>query len=666
MQDSSVADSLDHSIDFGDLEDEADLSLNDDPEDGGNDDVPANVAPANVLPINLHFYEDEELNCYVKDFIKTYSKRRMTRSQGVDMWNFSKRHMRYDASEVKSFDTMERRLNEVIPQSTTYWKVRERATGEIHTGQGTSFPEKQFQDRRQFEILRLWTRLKLEDLIRFHAANHLTNCPFLHDGKIDYEKVHLDFTFDGIPFGKSSSSNLTVMAVRFRGCKRVYILQVRIAKRSEAKDIDEFLMRFVDETLTLGVTVDYFLGDAPMRAFLKCIKGHAGRYSCEICEAPGALVQRRICYPACMVHQQKRTNERWAEHVNDLEEQRAHGQSQHVTVKGITGRSPLMLLKDFDMVRKCPPDPMHRDWLGVAKSNLWRATVGMGKTGYMNVQGQRIHAAISEVYEQLQLPKEFSHRARQIDYPNFKSHEWKSLSVCTIPTICEVLEQEYGEGGLAHIWLLFIFLILVYHGPDWVYNDLGEECLKELQEKWYDEFEHELGQAACTFNVHNFFHMPEIRKFGNPADISTEPFESAYGLVQMSYAPGTRNVGKQVIRNMLLRSMNVGPFHCKRELIIAPANNDDVTYNDSYVMDNDFNFYKVTTVNGDRVSAMKVITSPWICNTDPTLPMDKVGIFLYKGLRSKVETFDKDYFVGKAVIHKGTHIIGLHKTLLHS
>ena len=453
------------------------------------------------------------------------------------------------------------------------------------------------------------------------------------------------------------------MAVRFRGCKRVYILQVRIAKRCEPKDIDEFLTRFVDETLALGVTVDYFLADAPMRAFLKCLKAHSGRFSCEMCEAEGQLVQRKICYPACMVHQRKRTNERWHELVLDLEEQREYGHQDNV--KGITGRSPLMRLKDFDMVRKCPADPMHRDWLGLAKSTLWRNTVGIGKGGNMNARGNRIHEAVSEVYEQLQLPSEFSHRARQIDYANFKSHEWKSLTVCTLPTICEVVQAEDGEG-LARLWLLFIFLILVYHGPGWVYFELGEEYLKEMQEKFYDDFQHEMGSGACTFNLHNFFHMPENRKLGNPAEISTEPFESAYGLVQKSYSPGTRNVGKQVIRNMLLRAMNVGPFHCKRELVIAPADKDDKTVNDSLVMDANFQFYKVKQVAGDRVMAAKVKTAPWHSPNDPTLPFEKVGIFQYKGVTTECDVYDKDYFVGKAVVHKGTHIIGLHKTLLFS
>ncbi len=655
--------SSDGSIDFGEVEDVLDESVdNSDTEPDTNDQDDLTVP--NAAPINLHFYEDEELNLYVRDFIRTYTKGRMTRSQGVEMWNLVKRHSRYDPDEMKSFDTMERRMNEVIPQSKTYWKVRERATDEVHTGEGVAFPENKFRDRRRYEILRIWTRLQLEDLIRFHAANHTNNCDFVVEDKIRYDKVHMDMTFDGIPYGKSSSSNLTVMAVRFRGCKRVYILQVRVAKRSEAKDIDEFLCRFVDETLRLGVTVDYFLGDAPMRAFLKCLKGHAGRYSCELCEAEGQLVNRKICYPACMVHQRKRTNERWEECVIDLEEQRENG-ANITSVRGITGRSPLMSLKDFDMVKKCPPDPMHRDWLGLAKSNLWKATVGIGKSGVMNARGQRIQSAISAVYEQLQLPNEFSHRARTIDYPNFKSHEWKSLCICTFPTICEVVSSECGEG-LAHVWLLFIFLILVYHGPEWLYHELGEEYLREMQEKFYDEFQLEMGSGACTFNVHAFFHMPEVRKLGNPADISTEPFESAYGLVQKSYSPGTRNVGKQIIRNMLLRSMNIGPNHCKRSLIMAPVEKDDVNFNDSYVMDDTFHFYKVTRVFADRVNAAKIKTSHWACPTDTTLPMHKVGVFKYNGVEADSSSYPMDYFTGKAVLLQGKIIIGLHKTLLFS
>lgn len=44
-------------------------------------------------------------------------------------------------------------------------------------------------------------------------------------------------------------------------------------------------------------TPDAFICDAPARAFLKCVKGHTGYYSCERCTQKGTHVNRRMTFP---------------------------------------------------------------------------------------------------------------------------------------------------------------------------------------------------------------------------------------------------------------------------------------------------------------------------------------------------------------------------------
>ncbi len=631
--------------------------------DGNAEGVNEPMDPTpNDAPILLDIYSDPQLNEFLVDFMRTYTKGRMNRTAGVDMWNLFRKYSIFDPSAMKSFDTMERKLRQVMPQATVHWKYRRVSDGKLFKGHGPSIPVKRFKDKKEYELLLAWTRLSLRDVIRYHAGKH-PHAHFMVNGKIDYSKVRLSFTFDGIPNGKSSPDNLHVMGLRFKGCKSIYILQVRIARRKEVKDVNKFMDPFLDEVIALGCKVDYFVADAPMRALIKCMKAHAGNYSCEVCEAKGDCIMRKICYPTNSMHQRRRSQEGWKACVQDLTEQREHG--NHSSVKGITGSSPLLRLDNFDLVKNCPSDPLHRDWLGIVKSTLWKSTVGMGKSGVMNARGRSICNDVSEVYEALRLPSEFSHRSGSIDYANFKGHEWKSLAMCTFPTIAEVCQSKISEA-MANIWLLYSFLVLAYNSPAWVFHELGSHFLNEYHEILYEKFEEEFGKSACTFNWHNFHHMPILRTFGRTTDMSTEAFESAYGRVQTSYAPGTKSIGKQITRNMLLRTItHVEGRHCEHELKIAPYNS-PLSVDDSWLIDDLFNYYKVHEVDGDMVTVMPLKKKKWKCPQDQTIPFHKVGVFEFNGYEDETIQLPRETFKGKAILTHEHILLPLYWDLLFS
>ncbi len=610
-----------------------------------------------VHPFVLHFHEDEDLDIFIREFISDYTRGRMNRSQGRRMWQLFfrnvNRFVKHRCIPQMSFETFERRVQECVPQPTVHWKVQRLDNGEIIRGHGASYPEKKFEDKSIFETMCVWTRMKLKDLIRFHAALH-PQADFIVDGCLDFRRVELNFTYDGIPHSKSSSDNLTVMGLRFEGCKQVYIPNVRVAKRHEPKDVSAFMDQFIDECIELGVKVNFFLADAPMRSFIKCLKGHAGRHSCEYCLAPGQCVHKRIAYPANMRDKEERTHEKWLEHVESLEELRQQNPSEN-NVRGVTGRSPLLRLPGFDIVKNAPSDPLHRDWLGIMKSTLWRHTVGMSKQGGASATGRRITQEVSDVYRNIRLPSEFSHRARPIDYANFKGHEWKSLAVTAFPTIVEVVETEI-DHQTAHVWLLFVFLIFVYNGPDWIRQRLGKDYLKAIHSQMYEEFEESFGQEACSFNWHNFWHMPDIRDTGSSPQHSTEPYESAYGLVQVSFQPGTRNVGLQIVRNMLLRVVDhKAGSACHKNLLIESEKPDKraTKRENSIVIDRNMNYYKVVQIEGNELAVRKMLTERWECPIDMNLPLAMVGVKKFKGLHDKQSLLLRDNVKGKGVLLQG-------------
>ncbi len=614
-------------------------------------------------PLDVHLYDNEELTRYVQDFIRRCNKHRMNKGQRSEMWSLARDWELFDPIQMQSYDTLERKLKSALPTPTVYWKVKDHQTGQIISGKGVKFPEKRFKNKSRYETMCVWTRVRLRDLIRFHAGQH-PSADFIENGKVRFNKVHLSFTYDGLANGKSSADNLNVMGVQFRGCRQVYIPCVRVARRREKKNLSKFLDHFVQECCQLGVHVDYFLADAPMRAFLKSIKGHAGRFSCEYCEAEGECHNRKIVYPVSSLKQTKRSHGKWLQHVADLEHQRENG-GYSDSVKGITGRSPLLKLRGFDIVRKAPSDPFHRDWLGICKSTLWRHTVGLSKGTNLSAQGRRITQQISDIYKKINLPSEFSHRSRDIDYANFKGHEWKSMAVSCFPSICKLVEEEAGHAS-AHVWILFIFLALINYGPKWARDEISEGYLIVLHELMYEQFQDAFGESACTYNWHAFSHMPDITKCGTPSRMSTEPYESAYAQVQAAYKSGTRNIGIQIVTNMLVKRLNhTEGYACHRHLTMEPRRK-DVKYDDSIVLDDHFNYYRVAKVEGDLLAVNPIRTKPWQSPTDPNLPMRLVGVCLLADTSPVEVVMKRGDICGKAVVTAENIIIPFYKELLFS
>ncbi len=614
--------------------------------DNGQDEDSDSDSEECSRPITYQFYEDPELNQVVGEFMKKFTKHRMNRSQGKGMWSVVKNLCHRLGIPAKSYDTTERKVKECMPTPKVTWKVLRRDNGSFKEGSGESFPEKKFKDRNKFEVRSVWTRVALKDLIDFHYSMH-PKSKVLVNGHVDYKKVKLSFTYDGIPYAKSSSDTLNVMGVQFSDCRQVYIPHVRVAKKAEAKDLAKFLNPFVNEVIHLGVKVNYFLADAPMRAFIKCIKGHAGRFSCEVCEAEGQVIQRKVCYPPSQRHGRRRNHKRWIELVEDLEAQSEEGNPGNV--KGLTGRSPLLRIPEFDMIKKAPPDPFHRDWLGIVKSTLWKHTVGLNKTGIMNRRGQRITQELSDIYRDLNLPSEFSRRSRPIDYANYKGQEWKSLTISCFWEICDSVQKEIGQQT-AHVWLLYTYLVIIYNGPKWCREALGEDQLVLLHGQLYELFSDEFGPGACTFKWHSFSHMPEICDFGTPQQLSTEPYESAYGRVKTAYRPGTRNIGLQIARTMLLRCVDhVEGIHCTNRLKIRKRTK-DIRFDDSIVMDEYFNFYKVVETCGKDIYAKPIKKKNWKCPHDTSLDMSLAGIFIYKGVLDEIVTINRANVMGKGIL----------------
>lgn len=626
-----------------------------DSDDSTGEEEEEEELPLNTdLPMTWDVFEDPELNQFSKEFMRRTVVGGATIASAAGHWELHRKYSRFPTDEMPSFATVRRRVLRCLPAVTVTYSVYDRQRKKTITATATRYPRKKYANVNRYHLLEVWTRMSLRSILRFHLALHPSKArAYIKDGKIDYSKFHLTFTCDGIPSGQSSQYNLHVFCIRVAGCKLIHLLNSRHAFKNHPKKLEDFVGDFIKECNELDVKVDYFLADAPMRAFFKCMKGHAGRYSCETCEAEGEAIKGKIKYPSSTLNQPLRTHASWLRNVRSRLRR-----EPNENCKGITARSPLLDLRNFNIVADCPTDPMHREQLGLTRQ-LWKLTTNIKSNSVqLRRNAKVIQDEVSNCYRQLSLPNEFSHRARELDVANMKAHEWKAVVMCAFPVIIDTT-MRYQDDKIARLWAVYAFLLRVYVSPPHLYGRVRTAALRNYHRELYTLIEEVFGKESCSYNVHSYCHMDENRQAGRQHDISTERFESFYGYIKESHRPGTVTIGKQFMYRTLLRHVDHTEDMCDVKLKIAPRKKSH-RYDDSLLVDRDWNFYKVwSNVSGKEVDAERIETDKWSCPQFPRLPFHAVGVKKFVRYSGEFSTKNVNFFTGKAVMYKGNVLMGL-------
>ncbi|CAN7990804.1 unnamed protein product [Ixodes pacificus] len=162
-------------------------------------------------------------------------------------------------------------------------------------------------------------------------------------GRITANTISLLFNMDGLPISKSSSKQLwPILASVAECCNPEPFVIALFEGIKKPESLDAYLADLILEMSTLlreGITegcqkcavhVHAFICDAPARAFLKCINGHGGYFSCEKCTQEGAFSEscRKVILPD--VSTPLRTDEAF---LNQDQEEHHHVQSPLVNLK---------------------------------------------------------------------------------------------------------------------------------------------------------------------------------------------------------------------------------------------------------------------------------------------------------------------------------------------
>ena len=316
--------------------------------------------------------------------------------------------------------------------------------------------------------------------------------------------------------------------------------------------------------------------------------------------------------------------------------------------KGIVRRSPFLDIPRFNIVYDIPCEYMHTGCLGVVKK-LVEMTFDVGENRPRNTKRK---LSSSKEFTKLMLItkvfKEFSRRARALDFSAFKAQEYRNIGLFFFPVVVECIE--IGEKEMT-LWLLFLAYMLrssVITSEE--FNPLSIDVINNCCDQFYHMFEQLFGAQNCTYNLHVLCcHLLEIRTHGPLTETSAFKFESYYGEVRKSFVPGTSSPLKQILKKILLKR-NLRNHFCASNIFISnyetPLECNNIVYK---FVRNEFLIYKVSDVSNNIVTCQKMGQYPVSFPETPQLDWAGVGVFKKGGTCAEKTTFPTSDICGKVI-----------------
>lgn len=307
---------------------------------------------------------------------------------------------------------------------------------------------------------------------------------------------------------------------------------------NELNELDEDKIQVNIANKRHDVTVRAFLmtADTVARCKLMKMKQFNGKFGCTYCLHPGVRLDgaKTSKYPVSTTEYTRRTHASTLKLMKDFS-------NTGKDSSGVIGISPLIGIKDYDLIKGTVIDYMHCVLLGVVNLllTLWFDSTNHFCNYY--ITPTRADIPIKNLMNIKPL-KSFSHRPRSIeDRENWKANELRNwLLYYAMPCLKGTLKEIY----LRHFSLLaeaiFIFLT----------TNISEKDFKKASEnlkKFVDDFESLYGKENMTYNVHLVSHIAQCVKDCGPLWVySNFNFESNNGSL-VKNVMGTSDVAKQII-----------------------------------------------------------------------------------------------------------------------
>ena len=458
---------------------------------------------------------------------------------------------------------------------------------------------------------------------------------------------------------------------------------------------------FLTDLCSNNLHICCFIGDNPKRAFARFGKAHASYFPCEYCEAMGQLLhnedkglkikkaclQRQknivlrkisearesndedevqtltsvlksvndsiknmnkkhnnIVWPASTQNGSPRTTEKVLAIVEKIEN---NDILSHEEAKGISGRSLLLDIPYFNYVDDSPVEYLHSVCLGVVKRTT-ELTFNVGENRQRNTTRKlSLASSFNALMAQILSPREFSRRARCLDFAVMKGQEFRNLILFFFILVIDCIEEAAQERRL---WLLLAYMIRLCVLPNNEYETVDSSVLKYCGEQFYKLYEQLFNVRNCTYNTHVVLsHLKKIRVHGPLTTTSAFGFESFYGEMRHSFVPGTLSPLKQILQKVLIKR-TIGTHCCKPSIYYSTK---ETAYESNcYIytfLQNEYSFFKINSINENTFECFKVGKYQAHFPETPTLNWAKVGVFQAGGISEETSIIDRRNVAGKII-----------------
>ena len=284
----------------------------------------------------------------------------------------------------------------------------------------------------------------------------------------------IQISCDGMSESKSSNISLDVYSSKFLYCKSIFPHKiVRPLRKYPIDNLVQF-SEFLDDLTENDMRIKQYIADNLKRATGKNCLNHAASFPCEYCFSRAVRFQPKVSgknrrkqfkkirqklrnltendsdfeelekeleetennmnikkkshlvWPSSTMNGEPRTTEKIREIVERLE---SGERLQPEESKGVVGRSPLMNLPGFDMVRDSPTEYLHSVCLGTTKRMLI-LTFSVGETR-TRVTKRKLSSPVTfnNLMQLVKFVREFNRRNRELDLSVMKGQELRNVVI---------------------------------------------------------------------------------------------------------------------------------------------------------------------------------------------------------------------------------------------
>lgn len=414
----------------------------------------------------------------------------------------------------------------------------------------------------------------LDDFIK-QCDNNNTNLTDIQDGKlfknlpnVERHEISLTLNTDGVQVFNSKSKSLwpvQLMINNLSKTKRFLTKNVIVTAlyfNSQHPSMETLLKPLIDEINNIqksGLKIfidnkEYIFNirilcstlDAPAKAAVQNIVLHNGYSSCHYCEHPGTKVGIGVKYPNKR-NIKKRTHIEAVKHMKLADEINLNKKTKKIhKVKGFKGKSPLLALKDFDIINGFAIDYMHSVLLGIVRKLmfLWFETENFREEFYI----RKYIPTIDEYIKNIKLPIEVQRKPRSLlEKSNWKANELRTwLLHYSVGALYEFLPIKYLNN-----YIKLVTAVKIYLQPEISPEDLLNA--RQLIVSFVTGFEVLYGKENMVYNLHTITHLPDcVENLGPVWAYSNFAFENNNGKL-VTYVKSPKGVLSQISSKYTLR-----------------------------------------------------------------------------------------------------------------